>query len=286
MFNKAPSITITDEEFRLIREFIRDHSGIYFDDDSKKMLEKRLNRRLLTHNIYSFRDYYRYLLYDSKRDEEISAIMDILTVNETYFFREKNQLKAFKEEILPELKERNMKRKRLKILSAGCSTGEEPYTIGILIKETGLFNGWDVEIIGSDINRRVLTVARQGIYGQHSFRGTEKYYINRYFDPVDDGRYRIKDEIKKLVFFSNLNLIESDKLAFLGPVDTIFCRNVLIYFDIPSRKKVIDGFYRILKYGGYLLLGHAESLINISTDFTLKHLRNDLVYQKPLKGEH
>lgn len=286
MLNKEDRITISDEEFRLLREFIRDYSGIYFDDDSKLLLEKRLNRRLLTHNIYSFRDYYRYLLYNSKRDEELSAIMDILTVNETYFFREKNQLNAFKDEILPELKEKNLTKKRLKIVSAGCSTGEEPYTIGILIKETGLFDGWDIQIIGSDINRRVLSVARQGVYGAHSFRGVDDYYIKRYFKRTINGKHQIKDEIKKMVFFANLNLLDSDRMSFLGNVDTIFCRNVLIYFDLPSRKKVVEGFYQILKPGGYLLLGHAESLINISTDFILKHLKNDLVYQKPSEGEN
>ncbi len=281
MFEKEKTVSISEEEFRLLRELIRDHSGIYFSDDSKSLLERRLNGRLKSHNMRSFRDYYRFLLYDHKRDEEISAIMDILTVNETYFFREQNQLRAFKEEILPELKEKNLKNKRLRILSAGCSTGEEPYTIGILILESKLFKDWDIEIIGSDINRRVLSVARRGIYGENSFRGTERYYIHKYFEPQEEGTYKIKDKVKRLVNFSYLNLLDTTKMGFLGKMDTIFCRNVLIYFDLDSRKKVVSGFFNILKKGGYLLLGHAESLINISTDFELKHLKHDLVYQKP-----
>jgi chemotaxis protein methyltransferase CheR len=206
--------------------------------------------------------------------------MDVLTVNETYFFREQNQLMAFGEEILEELKAVNRNKRTLRIWSAGCSTGEEPYTIAMIINEKAAFSGWDIEIHGSDINQRVLQTARRGVYRKNSFRTTEPYFLNKYF-VEEDGAYRISDAVKKYVNFSYLNLLDPFKAKFLGRMDVIFCRNVLIYFDNASRRRVIDNFYDRLMDGGYLLLGHAESLINTSTAFTLKHLKHDMVYQKP-----
>ncbi len=286
MFEKEEIFPLEEYVFRLIRDFVRDYCGIYFDDDSRYLLERRLSRRIRTHHFSSFREYYRYLLYDKNRDEELSAIIDIITVNETYFFREQNQLKAFSEEILPELKRTNKGRRRLRIWSAGCSTGEEPYTLAILILEKGLFQGWDIEIFGSDINQRVLQVARSGEYRKNSFRTTGSYFLGKYFKEKD-GVYRISDNVKRHVNFSHLNLLDPFKVKLVGTMDVIFCRNVLIYFDHPSRKKVIEMFYSRLTEGGYLLLGHAESLINMSSSFSLKHLKYDMVYQKPIKtGAH
>jgi chemotaxis protein methyltransferase CheR len=286
MFEKEEIIPLEEEVFRLIRDFVRDYCGIFFDDDSRYLLEKRLSRRVRSHHFSNFREYYRYLLYHKNRDEELAAIIDIITVNETYFFREQNQLKTLSEEILPELKEIRKDKKRLRIWSAGCSTGEEPYTIAMLVLEKGYFHGWNIEIFGSDINQRVLQVARSGIYRKNSFRTTEQYFLNRYFKE-ENGLFRISDNVKQHVSFTHLNLLDPFKVKLVGTMDVIFCRNVLIYFDHPSRKKVIEMFYERLVDGGYLLLGHAESLINISTAFTLRHFKHDMVYQKPVKkGVH
>jgi chemotaxis protein methyltransferase CheR len=282
LFEQEEIIPLEVDVFRLIRDFIRDYCGIFFDDDSRYLLEKRLSRRVRTLHFNTFREYYRYLLYHKNRDEELSSIIDILTVNETYFFREQNQLKAFSEEILLELKDLNKDKKRLRIWSAGCSTGEEPYTIAMLILEKGGFHNWNVEIFGSDINQRVLQVARGGFYRKNSFRTTEPYLYHKYFRE-ENNLSRISDNVKQFVNFSHLNLLDPFKVKLVGTMDVIFCRNVLIYFDHPSRKKVIEMFYERLVEGGYLMLGHAESLINISTAFTLKHLKYDMVYQKPLK---
>jgi chemotaxis protein methyltransferase CheR len=280
VFETEPAIPLSEDVFRLIRDIVRDYCGLYFDDSSRYLVEKRLSRRVKSHHLNDFRDYYRFIRYDKNTEEELSAIMDILTVNETYFFREQNQLKAFSQEILEELKVINKDRKSLRIWSAGCSTGEEPYTITMLIKEKGNFSDWDIEINGSDINQRVLQAARKGVYRKNSFRATEPYYLQKYFREEQDA-FRINDSIKKHVNFSYLNLLDSYKTRFLGKMDVIFCRNVLIYFDNASRKRVIENFYDRLADGGYLLLGHAESLINISTAFHLKHLKHDMVYQKP-----
>jgi chemotaxis protein methyltransferase CheR len=237
---------------------ISEYCGIYFDDGSQFILERRLNRRLKLNGLDNFRDYFRFLLYNRRKDEEMSEIVDVLTVNETYFFREQNQLNSFINEVCQDLKALNSERKSIRIWSAGCASGEEPYTLAMLILERkDEFEGWNIEIVGSDINQRVLHTARKGVYRKNSFRTTDQYYMSKYFEQ-EDGNW-------------------------VGLMDVVFCRNVLIYFRTDARKKVIDSFFRRLNDGGYLLLGHAESLMNISTAFALKHLREDLVYQKPKK---
>jgi chemotaxis protein methyltransferase CheR len=279
MFGIEPELQLSEEEFRLIRDLIYSHCGLFFDHDSKYLLDKRLVRRLTHHNLPGFRDYYQFLKYDRKKDEELSDIMDILTTNETYFFREGFQLKAFTDEILPELKVLKEKERTLRIWSAGCSTGEEPYTIAMLMLEQDLFPGWRIEIVGSDISQRVVQVARKGVYGKSSFRCTEEKYQKRFFTETEGG-YRICDEVRELVSISHMNLFDANRLALLGKMDLIFCRNVIIYFDLASKKRVIDSFYNTLRSGGFLLLGHSESLMNLSTAFALRHLKNDMVYQK------
>ena len=282
MLEIEESIPLSDDVFRLLRNLIKDYCGMYFDDNSKYLLEKRLSKRVKSHHLNDFRDYYRLLLYDKRKDEELSFIVDVLTVNETYFFREMSQLKTLSEEILPELKNTNRESKKIRIWSAGCSTGEEPYTIAMMVLEQGFFLGWDVEILGSDINQRVLQHARRGIYRKNSFRTTEEHYIEKYFT-VEKNLYKINDNVRRLVNFSCLNLLDPFKVKFVGEMDVILCRNVLMYLDLEARKKVIRGFHERLIDGRYLLLGHAESLMNISTAFMLKHFKHDMVYQKPPK---
>ncbi len=283
MLEKEEIIPLEEDVFRLIRDLLRDFCGIYFDDDSRYLLEKRLSRRVKKHHFGNFRDYYRFLLYDKQRDEELSSITDVLTVNETYFFREQNQLKTFGEEILPEIREKNRTKKRIRIWSAGCSTGEEPYTLSMILLEQATFFGWNIEIFGSDINQRVLHVARSGTYRKNSFRTIDPYHFRKYFKEEEPGVFRISDSVKQYVNFTHLNLLDPLKTKLVGMMDVIFCRNVMIYFDQASRKKVIDLFYERLFDGGYLLLGHAESLINVSTAFSLRHFKYDMVYQKPPK---
>jgi chemotaxis protein methyltransferase CheR len=275
-------ILMSKYEYLKLRDFINELCGLYFDDNSKFFLEKRLNNRLKLHQFTSFEDYYFYLKYDKKKEEEINAIAEILTTNETYFFREEQQLKAFAKEVLPEIKSEYEKKgiKELQIWSAGCSTGEEPYTLAILIKESGLFDDWKVEIFGSDISLRVLQSARNGIYSKSSFRLTKKEYIDKYFTKVDD-KYKIVDSIKNMVTFGQLNMIDRYKISAIEKNDIIFCRNVIIYFNLVTKILTIESFHEKLKENGFLFLGHSETLINISNKFILRHFKNDMVYQKP-----
>ena len=286
LFLNDSDIKMSDEEFLLVRNLIYNFCGLFFAEESKFLLERRLSPRLAHHQLATFHDYYYYLRYDLNREQELSDIMDLLTTNETYFFRESFQLKAFTEEIVPEISALKSARgeKTLRIWSAGCSTGEEPYTIAMLLLEKPELAGWKIEIIGTDISQRVLHQARKGVYGNSSFRVTEPVYKNRYFHEQDGG-HRVVDRIRELVTFSRLNLYDQSRFLFLGKIDIIFCRNVIIYFDQPAKKKVIEHFYSTLNPGGFLLLGHSESLMNITTAFKLRHFKNDMVYEKPARAE-
>jgi len=286
LFETAGRIELTDEEFRLLASFIYEHAGIFFDDSNRFLLESRLQNRLKEHHFDSFLKYYHYLLYHQDRIFELNAMIDIITTNETYFFREKNQLDAFAEEILPELAERKAREKRLRIWSAGCSTGEEPYTLAMLCRKSGLFDHrWDVDIIGTDISQRVLKTARKAVFSQLSFRATEESALARYFNKTEDGKYVLDDSIRSMVHFGHLNLMDDKMMGLIRECDIIMCRNVIIYFDKNAKAKVINSFFRKLVPGGYLLLGHSESLMNITTVFKLKHLTRVLVYQKPGEAE-
>jgi chemotaxis protein methyltransferase CheR len=282
MMLDEPLLKLSEDEYWWIRDLIKNYCGIYFDSGSKFLLEKRLSGQVRQHQLSSFRDYFYFLKYGRGKAEELGTIVELLTTNETYFFREDFQLKAFQEEIIPELVATKGRRgkKELRIWSAGCSTGEEPYTLAMLILEAGRFTGWKVEIFAGDISHRVLKIARKGVYSKSSFRVTEERYVRKYFEPLD-GKLKIKDEVKKLVNFSHLNLLDAAKIKLLPEMDIIFCRNVLIYFDHQIKRKVVESFYDLLAPGGYLLLGHAETLMNVVTSFKLRHFRNDLVYQKP-----
>ncbi len=281
MFVFKPDVTMTDDEFRQIRDYIYDYCGLHFDLEAKYMLEKRLNKRLTSLHLTNFKDYYYQLRYGKDRDDELSTVIDLLTTNETYFFREDFQLKTFTEEILPEI----MKNKRgtgdrsIRIWSAGCSSGEEPYTIAMLMLQNPELRRWDIEIIGTDISKQVLNTAREGVYSKGSFRSTDDYYIQRYFTEFD-GKLRISDHVKRLVTISHLNLLDQKRVSLLGQMDAIFCRNVIIYFDLEAKKKVISRFHNQLHQNGFLLLGHSESLMNISTAFDLRHFTHDMVYQR------
>ncbi len=271
---------MTPEQFRLLRELIHEHCGIFLRDELKYLVERRLAPRLQSQGLTDFGAYYRFLRYDVARRTELEAATEALTTNETYFFREPQQLGAFSEEILPLLAAQNARERRLRIWSAGCSSGEEVYTIAILVKESGLFDGWDVKVLGSDIARKVLGAARAGAYGAHAFRSAEAESVRRWFRPAN-GKWVVADAIRQLVSFGHLNLLDENMMSLVGSMDVVFCRNVMIYFDLPARKRLVRSFHRKLHVGGFLLLGHSESLLNVTADFDLVHLKRDLVYRRP-----
>ena len=285
IFDSAGRVDLKDEEFRLLASFIHEHAGLHFDDSNRFLLESRLQNRLREHHFDSFLKYYHYMLFHKDRVDEINAMLDVITTNETYFFREKNQLDALKEDILPDLAREKASARRLRIWSAGCSTGEEPYTLAIILSESGLFDdSWKVDIIGTDISQRVLRTARKAVYAPSSFRTTDDGFVKRYFTKTQDGKYSLDESIRSMVHFGHVNLMDEKMMGLVGECDIIMCRNVIIYFDGDAKARVVNSFFRKLVPEGYLLLGHSESLMNITTVFKLKHLTRIMVYQKPGKA--
>jgi chemotaxis protein methyltransferase CheR len=272
------------EEFRLLRDVVYEHAGLVYDESAMMLFDRRLGERLEALGLPSYQAYYKYLRFDARNQQEIEEAVERLTTKETYFFRQEYQLRAFQSELLPRLQQANASSRRLLVWSAGCSTGEEVYTLAALILESGLFDHWDVRVIGSDLSKQCVAHARRGVYQAGALRATSARDKVRYFHEVD-GAYHVVDSVKKLCQFGQMNLFDVGRGNLVGKVDAIFCRNVLIYFDVRSRKRVIDNLYQRLIPGGYLMLGHSESLLNLSTAFELVHLRDDLVYRKPVGAE-
>ena len=268
------------EEFRMLRDLLAQRTGLSFSADARASIERRLRERLAIVGVPTFGEYYQYLRYNPRAASEWEEAIELLTTNETYFFREDYQLRSFATEVLPMLREQAQNRKRLTLWSAGCSTGEEAYTIAMLVLQSGLFEGWEVRVFGSDISKRCIAAARRAVYGPSSFRSTPAESKRAFFVERPDG-FHVVDRVRALCHFGSMNLLDPERARLLGRMDAIFCRNVLIYFDAHARKRTIDMFHDRLYQGGVLLLGHSESLLNVTTAFELLHLREDLVYRKP-----
>ncbi len=275
-----PGPRLLPDDFRMIRDLIYDHAGLHFEDDAAVLFERRLNDRLQALGLPSYGAYYKYLRFNVHGEAEVEEAVERLTTKETYFFRQEYQLRAFQEELLPRLVAMTRHQRRMHIWSAGCATGEEAYTIAILVQESGLFRDDEVRVIGSDISRNAIARARGGVYRSTSFRATPPELYAKYFREGVEG-VEVIESVREMCHFGQLNLLDQSRVPLIGRVDVIFCRNVLIYFDMNSRRKVIDAFYDRLLPGGYLLLGHSESLLNVTTAFELVHLSEDLVYRKP-----
>jgi chemotaxis protein methyltransferase CheR len=275
---------LSDVQYRMFRDWIAERCGLWFAPESRFVLERRLARRVRELDLGSFAAYFYQLRSSATDDGEIGALIDELTTNETYFLRERGQLNALVSEILPEWVERRRRHGGpVSIWSAGCSSGEEPYSIVMLAREAGFEPGRHFRVYASDVSRRVLQAARRGVYRTGAFRETEEALRRRYF-VEKDGAWRIHDDVKRHVVFTRANLVEPTKSWVLGAMDVILCRNVIMYFETATRRRVVQSFADKLNAGGYLLLGHAESLIQVSSAFELRHLRSDLVYRKPLPG--
>lgn len=262
---------LSREDFALFKELILNKSGLHFDENKRDSLRISLLARTTALGLGSFREYYEYLL---TRDGEFKELLNLITVNETHFFRDKNQFQALQQKILPELLG---KKSRVKIWSAGCSTGEEPYSIAMVLRE---FKKGDAYILATDVSQQALDKARDAIYGERSLREVGDYYKNKYFQRVG-RKYKLSEEIRKMVDFRYFNLI-SDRYPPFGQTDwdIIFCRNVTIYFKLESTKRVVEKFYNLLVDGGYLFLGYSETLHGISDRFQLVQVGEAFLYKK------
>ena len=269
------------EEFTLIRDFIRERTGIFFHENKSYFIQNRLSDRLVQLGCSSFMDYYYLLKYDPSQ-EEMEQLVDLITTRETSFFRNPPQIAAFQGKVLPELLERKQRsgQRALRLWSAGCASGEEPYTLGVVLCVSVSFPMlWDLQIVANDISRTALTQARRGIYPRETLKNLDPRWLQKYFLLVS-STYHVRDEVKRLVHFSHLNLSDERRMTLVRNVDVIFCRNVLIYFDLETRKKVIQQFYESLNPGGYLFLGHSESLHSLSKAFRILPYEGAFAYQK------
>jgi chemotaxis protein methyltransferase CheR len=253
-------VTISDAEFRQLRDLIRDRFGIYYDDTKQFLLQSRLQTRLVKRSVADFAAYYRFLTANPERQSEWDELASVLSNNETYFFRERAQLDVLANEVVAD----SMKAGgRLRVWSSACSTGEEPFSLAMTLLETHKLAPAQIHIKASDLSPRALERCGVGFYRDLSFRATPPELIQKYFRPFEGG-FLIADEVKRLVDFFRINLLDGNAVASQGPVDAIFCRNVLIYFDKPTQKRVVEAFARALRPRGYLFLGHAESIMRLT----------------------
>ena len=271
-----------------IRDVIYQISGIYHPDEKLYLLAARCSRRMAALKIASPSDYFDLLTVRGNREAELRLLLNEITIGETYMFRSPPQLEALRNVILPQIVESKsaMGFKRLHLWSAGCSTGEEPYTLAMFLLEESqkLLAGWTCDILATDLNDNSLATARAGIYGEYSLRSTSELLRKKYFKPHDDKRLQASDQLKSLIRFDRVNLNDDSKMIFLKGMDLIFCCNVLIYFDLTSKRKVMQHFYSNLLPGGYLFLGHAESLYEVDDRFHLVHFPGTIGYWKPPVG--
>jgi chemotaxis protein methyltransferase CheR len=281
-------VDLSEEEFRLLRDLIHERFGLYFEDGQQASLRSRLVGRLASLGLMNFEDYYHYLRFGPQRAEELERMVSHLTNNETYFYRESPQLQVFAEHVLRSIKERKLSSaggeqpRTLRILSAGCSTGEEAHTLAMIVYDSGqFFWNWEVQVVGVDVDHQALEKGRRGVYFPNSFRSLSPAQIERHFVRQGAGAV-VKDAIRKMVTLRHGNLVEPKSLDGLAPVDVIFCRNVLIYFSDATILKVVRTFHDLLEPGGHLFLGHAESLSRITDLFTSVRFKGAMVYQKPL----
>ncbi len=268
--------------FAKLRDIIYEKSGIYFAENKKYLLENRLLQRVQERNLKSFEEYHYFLKYDSRRSQEYPFLYDSVTTNETSFFRNPQQWEAFESYVLKEIISSGKDRisKSLKILSLPSSTGEEPYTLSMICLEKKLPDlGWNIEIRAGDLSESALASARKGVYGKNSVRNTPPHYLNKYFH-ISGENYAIKNEVKQLVRFEVMNLVDAGKMQLYRNFDVCFCRNVLIYFDEKVKRKVVSHLYDTLKPNGHLFLGHSESLHNISRAFRLVNFSRSPIYKK------
>jgi chemotaxis protein methyltransferase CheR len=278
-----PLPKLSDEMFRTIREYIYKITGIYFQDNKKYLLEGRLGKRLQLLNIEEYRDYLQLLQYGLRKDEELKHFFQVITINETFFFRNEPQFNAFEQTLVPEivnLKKVNGKTK-LRVWSAASSSGEEAYTVAMLYLEKlkPRYPGLEIEIVGTDISSSVIDTAQKGLYRDYSIRNMPKLYLDKYFHS-EAGRYQVTDDVKRLVRFELLNLYDRPKMRTMMNFDVIFCCNVLIYFDAQSKIQVVSNLYDSLNRSGYLFIGYAETLHGISNAFKLVNFPKTVVYKK------
>jgi chemotaxis protein methyltransferase CheR len=272
-----------DADLIRIRDLVYETAGIFHPDSKLRLLQDRCGRRMKELKTATFREYLEHLTVKPSRQAELIALLNEITIGETFFFRNQPQLDAFQQIVIPKIIEAKAKLPvhRLRIWSAGCSTGEEPYTLSMILLEESQrrLKDWNIEIAATDLNERSLAHAKAGVYGSYSTRHLTPHYRQKYFTPAAD-KLEVQQSLRNRVNFSRLNLSDDSHMPFMRSLDIVFCCNVLIYFDLASKRKVIQHFYNNLQPHGYLFLGHSESLYGVNDEFRLVHLPGTTAYVK------
>jgi chemotaxis protein methyltransferase CheR len=271
-----------------IRDLIYQVAGIFQPDNKLRLLEDRCQKRMKVLGVNTLTEYYDCLTVKPIRQVELVSLLNEITIGETCFFRNQPQLDALRNIVLPRILEARTKMAlpQLRIWSAGCSTGEEPYTLSMMLLEelNGKLKGWNFEISATDLNERSIAHCKQGLYGGYSTRNLTAYFKQKYFSARGEN-LQVNPDVKGSVTFNRVNLLDDVRMSFLKGFDIIMCCNVLIYFDVLSKKRVIQHFYNNLLAHGYLFLGHSESLYGVSEDFRLVHLPSATAYVKAEKRQ-
>jgi chemotaxis protein methyltransferase CheR len=274
---------VSEEEFRKVSDFLYRRTGMLFTETKRYYVQRRIADRMTHLKIGSFATYFSYLRGDV--DGEIEQFINAFTVNETYFYREEHQLRCLSTDLLNERVKAKKPGETLRIWSAPCATGEEPYSIAMwLLENWPEVDVQDIEIVGSDIDTECLTAARQGEFGQRALMRLSPALVEKYFETIGQDRWRIVSELRQSVQFTAVNLMEASQTRQHGKFDIIFCRNVLIYFDDASRRLAAENLFECLVPGGFICLGHTESMSRISPLFEVRRFDDAIVYQRPLGG--
>jgi len=271
-------MVLSDDEFKLFSHLVYNESGLIIKETKKEFLQARLQKRLQANNLTSYYRYYKFITDKTRGQRELLDLVDSLTINETSFFRNRPQFDLFSSLVIPTLfKKKSSDEKKIRLWSAGCSRGQEPYSIAMsILMQVESIKTWNIKILASDISLRMLECAQKGIYSEHDMESLAPEMRSRYFDKVEVN-FQIKPQVKQLVVFDYHNLKYENGLKGL---DVIFCRNVMIYFDQQEQIRLIEKFYHCLADGGYLFLGHAESLQGLSDKFRFIFHNKGAVYQK------
>lgn len=276
-------IAITDEEFEKFREYFYRKTGIMFDESKRYFVDRRLIERIKATGHSCFKNYFIFLRFEAT-GKELQNLINALTVNETYFFREDYQFQCMVKRMLPEIVSYKNKGDLIRIWSIPSSTGEEPYSIAIyLLEYWNEIDKWDVEIISSDIDTNVIEIAKRGIYSERSVKPLPNEIVKKYFKTLGNGYFKISDELISSVEFTRVNLIDRFETKRYRGFDIVFCRNLLIYFDDASRKVAAENLYDAMNPGAFICLGHSESMSRISPIFQVRKFPEAIVYQKPLE---
>ncbi len=274
------SPVVTEDDFRRLTDFLYRRTGMVFNVGKRYYVERRIAERMAATSINSFPAYFAYLRSEIR--DEVEHIINAFTVNETYFYREDHQLECLTKDLLRERIQGKRPGAAIRIWSAPCSTGEEPYSIAIwLLENWPEVDNFDIEIVGSDIDTRVLEAASAGIFGKRALMRLSSDLVAKYFQQLDDERWLILGDLRESVQFSRVNLVETRETRPQGRFDVIFCRNVLIYFDDESRRIAAENLYDNLVPGGFICLGHTESMSRISPLFEVCRYSDAIVYRRP-----